>query len=88
MRLRSWVLLVTLGALVLSSGCCHRRCCCRRPLFERFRHRDCCAPCCPVSACCGVDVPPVVAHAPPPPPAPLPVPVPVAPPLAPMPARP
>ncbi len=52
MRLRRLCTLFALTAVLLSSGCCWHRHCCRRPLFPRMR--GCCysaAPCCEATHC-------------------------------------
>ncbi|MFO0929493.1 MAG: hypothetical protein U0736_21100 [Gemmataceae bacterium] len=47
MRLRQVFVLVALLGVVLTSGCCHRKCHSRRHCWS-----DCCAPSCCESTCC------------------------------------
>ena len=52
MNIRRLFALLALGTIVLSSGCCHDRWFCHRPILPRNRVE--CAPCsCPCAAPCG-----------------------------------
>ena len=51
MRFRPVYALLALGLIVLTSGCCHDRWCCRHPFAPRCRSE--CAPDCGCNPCCN-----------------------------------